>query len=179
MATATGTETGKRTVPASSAVEVVVAIRGAPPPAILRRWLSILLRHARANGRLSVLLCGDARIRTVNRTWRGQDRPTDVLSFSPEPDPPRPPRRVAAEDVLGDLVVSVPTAVRQARQRGHPAARELQILFAHGLLHLLGYDHERDDGTMFRLQARLVRDAFGAGPNGVPETSGESEERLR
>ena len=131
------------------------------------------------NGRLSILLCGNARIRTLNRTWRGKDRPTDVLSFSPEPDPLHPPRRVAPDGVLGELVVSVPTAVRQARRRGHPVARELQILFAHGLLHLLGYDHERDDGTMFRLQARLVRDAFGAGADGVPETTGESEESLR
>jgi probable rRNA maturation factor len=81
--------------------------------------------------------------------------------------------------VLGDLVVSVPTAVRQARRFGHPPSRELQILFAHGLLHLLGYDHERDGGTMFRLQARLVKGAFGAGPDGVPETTGESEERQR
>ncbi len=154
-------------------------MRGAPPPATLRRWLSRLLRRAGAKGRLSVLLCGDGRIRTLNRTFRGQDRPTDVLSFSPEPDPPRPPRRVGPGGVLGELVVSVPMAVRQARRHGHPPARELQILLAHGLLHLLGYDHERDGGTMFRLQARLVGSAFGAGPDGVPGTIGESEERQR
>jgi len=179
METDTATATERRTVPASSAIEIVVAVRGAPSPATLHRWLSLLLRRSRANGRLSVLLCGDGRIRTLNRTWRGKDRPTDVLSFSPEPDPSRPPRRVGARGVLGDLVVSVPAAARQARRYRHPTSRELQILLAHGLLHLLGYDHERDDGTMFRLQARLVRGAFGAGPDGVLAANGEYEERLR
>ncbi len=107
-------------------------------------------------------------MRTLNREWRGVDRTTDVLSFSPSPDPPRPPRRVVQGGFLGDLVVSLPTAARQARRRGHSTAREVQILLAHGLLHLLGYDHEKDGGRMFRLQARLVRSTFGPGPDGVP-----------
>jgi probable rRNA maturation factor len=96
------------------------------------------------------------------------DRPTDVLSFSPAPDPPRPPRRLPPDRFLGDLVIDVACAARQARRRGHGVARETQILLAHGLLHLLGYDHEKDDGRMFRLQARWVRRAFGPGPDGVP-----------
>ena len=96
-------------------------------------------------------------MRTLNRRWRRRDRPTDVLSF-PSSDPA----------FLGDLVIDLPYAARQARRRGHPAAREVQILLAHGLLHLLGYDHETDDGTMFRLQRRLLLSAFGDGPDGVP-----------
>jgi probable rRNA maturation factor len=105
-------------------------------------------------------------MRRLNRDWRGMDGPTDVLSFPFESRSPR--RRLPPGAFLGDLVISVPCAARQARRRGHATAREVQILLAHGLLHLLGYDHERDDGTMFRLQARLVRRVFGRGPDGVP-----------
>ena len=101
-------------------------------------------------------------MRALNRRWRGVDRATDVLSFSAG----RGAARRGA--FLGDLVIDVPYAARQARRRGHSPAREVQILLAHGLLHLLGYDHERDDGTMFRLQRRLVLSAFGDGPDGVP-----------
>ena len=135
----------------------------------IRRWLSRLLPEAGASGAgITVLLCGDARMRRLNRKWRGEDRPTDVLSFSPIPDPPRPPRRLAPGDALGEIVVDVPYAARQARNRGHSLSREVQILLSHGVLHLLGFDHERDEGTMFRRQARLVRAAFGPGPDGVP-----------
>jgi probable rRNA maturation factor len=115
-----------------------------------------------------VLLCGEARMRRLNREWRGVDGPTDILSFPSRSDPPRPPRRLPPGGFLGDLVICVPTAARQARRYGHGTEREVQILLAHGLLHLLGYDHERDDGTMFRLQGRLIRRAFGPGPDGVP-----------
>ncbi len=65
-------------------------------------------------------------------------------------------------------MIDVPYAARQARRRGHPVSREVRILLAHGLLHLLGYDHETDDGTMFRLQRRLILATFGDGPDGVP-----------
>jgi probable rRNA maturation factor len=128
----------------------------------VRGWTRRLLSKLGAKSRLpspslSILLCGDARMRSLNRRWRRLDRPTDVLSF------PSGERLT-----LGDLVIDVPYARRQARLHGHATARELQILLAHGLLHLLGYDHETDDGTMFRLQRRLVLSAFGEGPDGVP-----------
>jgi len=96
-------------------------------------------------------------MRSLNRTWRRKDRPTDVLSFPS-----------GERDFLGDLVIDVPYARRQARRRGHALRREVQILLAHGLLHLLGYDHETDGGTMFRLQRRILLSAFGEGPDGVP-----------
>ena len=150
-------------------LEVQSSVRGAPGTLVVRRWLSRLLSGTDAPAaRVSILLCGDRRMRTLNRRFRGVDAPTDVLSFPPAPDPPRPPRRLPPDGFLGDLVIDVPYAARQARRRGHGVAREVQILLAHGLLHLLGYDHEKDDGQMFRLQARSVRRAFGPGPDGRP-----------
>jgi probable rRNA maturation factor len=112
----------------------------------------------RSRATASVLLCGDARMRRLNRVYRGVDRPTDVLSF-PSGEP----------GFLGDVAIDVPYAARQARRLGHPVDREVKVLLAHGVLHLLGHDHETDDGTMFRLQRRLVGRVFGPGPDGVPE----------
>jgi probable rRNA maturation factor len=101
---------------------------------------------------LTVLLCGDATMRRLNARYRGKDRTTDVLSFPSGgevlPDGRRP---------LGEIAIAVPQAARQARAAGHSLARELRVLALHGYLHLLGYDHEVDDGTMARLQARLWR----------------------
>jgi probable rRNA maturation factor len=135
-----------------------VTVRSAPSASQVRAWIRNLLLEARAKrASLSVLLCGDSRMRSLNREWRGTDLPTDVLSFSSgEPD------------FLGDIVIDVPYAARQARRRGHTLAREVQILLAHGLLHLLGYDHGEDDGAMFRRQRQILLSAFGEGPDGVP-----------
>jgi probable rRNA maturation factor len=147
--------------PALPSVEVVVAVKGAPPAARVASWARSLLFEARAKrASLSVLLCGDARMRTLNRRFRRVSLATDVLSF--------PSEAKKFLGFLGDLVIDVPYAARQARARGHSLERELKILLAHGLLHLLGYDHETDDGTMFRLQRRLLLSAFGDGPDGVP-----------
>jgi probable rRNA maturation factor len=159
MATATDTGTASlRRRPASSPVDVLVTVSGAPPSSRIEAWTRSLLLEARAKRVfLSILLCGDARMRSLNREWLGMDIPTDVLSFPS-----------GERDFLGDIVIDVPYAARQARRRGHTLQREVQILLAHGLLHLLGYDHEKDDGTMLRLQRRLVLAAFGEGPDGVP-----------
>jgi probable rRNA maturation factor len=145
--------------PPSFHIDVTATVRGAPAPARIRSWAQALLEEARAPKRrpLSILLCGDAKMRALNREWRKKDKATDVLSFPSD------------GDALGDLVIDVPYAARQARQRGHSTAREVQVLLAHGVLHLLGHDHETDDGTMFRLQRRLVARVFGPGPDGVPE----------
>jgi len=101
---------------------------------------------------LSIVLAGDATVRRLNRDFRGKDATTDVLSFPSGgddlPDGTRP---------LGEIVISVAQAARQANAAGHSLARELRILVIHGYLHLLGYDHEVDDGTMMRLQSRLAR----------------------
>lgn len=114
-----------------------------------------LLDHADlANGELSLVLCDDAFIHDLNRTWRGVDAPTDVLSFAmgEGDDADLNP------DVLGDLVISMDTAARQAAEHGHATAVEVRILLVHGFLHLLGYDHvEPDDATEMReAEARLL-----------------------
>jgi probable rRNA maturation factor len=151
-----------------STVDVRVTANGAPPAARVRAFTRSLLFEAGAKrARLSIVLCGDRRMRGLNKTWRRSDRPTDVLSF---PAFEASSARAAARrgEFLGDLVIDVSCAARQARRLGHSLAREVQILLAHGLLHLLGYDHETDDGGMFRLQRRLIVSAFGEGPDGVP-----------
>ena len=88
-----------------------------------------------------MLLTDDEGIRALNRAYRGQDRPTDVLSFSQWEGDPMP----GADDLLGDIVVSIERATDQAERYGHTVAREVGFLAVHGLLHLLGYDHEEPD----------------------------------
>lgn len=98
---------------------------------------------------IHVLISGDDEVRELNRRWRDRDRPTDVLSF-PDGDLLPDGRRL-----LGEIVVSLDTARREATERGHDEVRELEELCLHGLLHLLGYDHGSDDGEMDALEIRL------------------------
>ncbi len=130
-------------------IDVRSTAAGAPPPARVRRLLSRAARAARtrASG-VSVLFCSDARMRSLNRRYRRKDRSTDVLAF---------PAGGAANGFLGDIVISVPYAAREARRRREPAAREMDRLLLHGLLHLMGYDHETDEGEMETLEGRLRR----------------------
>ena len=96
-------------------------------------------------------LVSDATIRSLNRQYGGIDKPTDVLSF---------PHAVgAAGPVLGDIAIATGVAGRQARQQGHDLSTELRILALHGVLHLLGYEHDRDSGQMQRVEDRLRRRA--------------------
>ena len=87
-------------------------------------------------------------IRRLNRQFRGTNKATDVLSFPADP--------LVQSEEKGDLAISVPTALRQARQQGHPLGIELKVLILHGLLHLAGFDHETDNGEMARRE-RLLR----------------------
>lgn len=97
---------------------------------------------------LAVTLTTDRRIRSLNRRWRRKNRPTDVLSFPGGPPPPGWPGPV----LLGDLVISLDTARRQASEPGRTLAGELDRYLAHGLLHLLGHDH-RSPGEARRMGA--------------------------
>ena len=103
---------------------------------------------------LSVLLTDDPGIHTLNREYRGKDRPTDVLSFS-QREGHAMPGEVA---VLGDVVISLDTAARQARELGHDLHHEVRRLLVHGICHLLGYDHVEDTEAeeMEALEAELM-----------------------
>ena len=130
-------------------VEVQSAVAGAPPKARVRHLLSRVARQARSRAsEVSVLFCGDARMRTLNRRYRRKDRSTDVLAFPAGP---------AANGFLGDIVISVPYAAREARRRRLARAGEMDRLLLHGFLHLMGYDHETDEGQMEALEGRLRR----------------------
>jgi probable rRNA maturation factor len=120
----------------------VVASPGLRAPG-LGAWLSSLA-PVRARGAVTVAVVSDARVRALNHRYRRKLRVTDVLSF-PSEDP----------GYLGDIVIAAGVARRQARQAGHSLQTELRVLALHGLLHLLGYDHERDNGRMARIEARL------------------------
>jgi probable rRNA maturation factor len=111
----------------------------------LERWL-LRVAPVRARGNVTVALVPDRRIQELNRNYRGVDKATDVLSF-PADEP----------GLLGDVVIARGVARRQAREAGHDLPTELRVLALHGLLHLLGYDHEHDGGRMARLEARLRR----------------------
>ena len=119
----------------------------------LTRWLT-RVAPATVRGELAVALVCDAKMRALNKRYRGLDRPTDVLSFPADSLAPGVPRR---SRFLGDVVIATGVAKRQARSIGLPVDTEMRRLALHGLLHLLGYDHERDGGQMKRLERRLLR----------------------
>lgn len=94
---------------------------------------------------VSVVITGDDHIKELNGQYRGIDSPTDVLSFAQHEGEPMPDS--GGEDLLGDVVISLPAAVRQGEEYGHGLRRELAYLTAHGVLHLLGYDHCDSEST--------------------------------
>jgi probable rRNA maturation factor len=139
-------------------------------------WLS-RVAPPRAQGLVSVAFVSDGTVRALNRRYRGVDRATDVLSFPSTISPRRssPPRRTrrtpshkpvfasaspassVVASFLGDIVIARGVARRQARDAGHSELTEWRLLALHGLLHLLGYDHDRDRGRMLRVERRLRR----------------------
>jgi probable rRNA maturation factor len=125
---------------------------------LLRRARGVLAALGHARSELSLTLTDDAGIAELNEAWRGKRGPTDVLSFSlVEGD-----HAEHRGGLLGDVVIGVPQAVRQARHAHRGIDRELAHLAIHGILHLLGHDHERDDeARVMRAEERRLRREIG------------------
>ncbi|MCS6913642.1 MAG: rRNA maturation RNase YbeY [Myxococcales bacterium] len=148
-----------------------LSVRGAArhlvPDAVRRQLRRRMARVLRAAGvgeaEVCISLTDDAELRELNRRFAGEDHATDVLSFSQRGVCPSPP---GEGELLGDIVISLEAAVRQAAAAGHPLSEELLHLAVHGLCHLLGYDHATPDEerVMFGHEARLRAEARRGGP---------------
>ena len=122
-------------------------------PSGLGRFLRVAQRAAGLPGEVHVLLAGDATLRRLNRTFRGKDKATDVLSF-----PAAMHEGNEAAGIAGDLAISLETAARQAARFGHSLRDEVRVLLLHGTLHLAGFDHEADHGEMAAREEELRRE---------------------
>jgi probable rRNA maturation factor len=129
----------------------------------VRRWAAAALASATGGragaGELTIVLAGDALVHRLNRTYRGKDRPTNVLSFPAGADP-------APEQPLGDVVIALGTMRAEARAAGKTLADHLAHLVIHGVLHLLGHDHQRPGQArrMEQLEIRLLAELGIADP---------------
>lgn len=118
--------------------------------AIVQQAIETAARDADGDdGEVAILLTDDTAIRTLNRQWRGMDKPTNVLSF---------PAAEGAGDHLGDIAIALETLIREAEQEGKLPAHHLAHLAVHGYLHLVGYDHENEEDAqaMERLEAAIL-----------------------
>jgi probable rRNA maturation factor len=116
----------------------------------LDRFVLAARRAAGLRGRVNVVITSSAALRGLNQKFRGKNEPTDVLSF------PTPwAGRAKGSRLAGDIAISADIAAQNAVQLGHDAKQEVKILALHGVLHLAGFDHERDNGKMARKEASL------------------------
>ena len=152
-------------------VEVIVEAGPADGPLVdlVRRTADIAMRHPRREGAVTgppsdasgvtVLLTDDDTLRDLNRQFAGEDKVTDVLAFGSGSGFPGDEGDAAT---LGDIAISIPQARRQAAAVGHSGDREIAILTAHGVLHLLGYDHAEPDEEreMFGITHAILGEAF-------------------
>lgn len=111
---------------------------------------------------VSLMFTDDETIHEMNREYRGIDRPTDVLSFALEEGEEEEIYGGPEENLLGDIIISVETATRQAEEYGHSVEREMAFLALHGMLHLLGYDHMEDEERQeMRAQEEAILASLG------------------
>jgi probable rRNA maturation factor len=131
------------TIDPPSTLSIAAALTKSP----LTRFLNRARTSVGITGEVDVLLTSDAKIKTLNRTFRHKNKATDVLSF--------PAAEEVYEEHAGDLAISLETAARQAKSFGHSLDEEVRVLMLHGLLHLAGMDHEIDRGEMAAREAEL------------------------
>jgi probable rRNA maturation factor len=131
--------------------------------AIVRNAVAAAAKAASIRPALAIVLTDDSRIRTLNREWRGFDKPTNVLSF--------PAANTRDAGSLGDVIIAFQTVAREAKEEGKPIKHHLAHLAVHGFLHLLGYDHEtdRDARKMERLEVEILKGL------GVPDPYADQE----
>jgi probable rRNA maturation factor len=137
----------------------------------LTRFIARARRATALRGSVNVLVTTNAEMKSLNRRFRGKDKPTDVLSFPAASD--------SKKGFAGDIAISAEIATQNARALGHDPGVEVKILILHGILHLRGYDHERDHGQMarreqqlrreLRLPAGLIERADTPTPDGAPQ----------
>jgi len=120
----------------------------------LERFVLRVRRVVHVRGTVNVLVTNSSELRALNRRFRGADKATDVLSF---PSPQVEVERSNARRVAGDVAISADVARENAARLGHSVADEVRILTLHGILHLAGFDHERDNGVMARRESQLRR----------------------
>ena len=156
------------------AVTIALSIEEGPHeglsrPEILRRVRAMIRLLQLNKAEVSFVLTDDKRIHQLNKLYRGKDRPTDVLAFAMHEGE----FGALAGHVLGDVIVSVPTARKQAHSRRTPVLEEVTMLLAHGLLHLLGWDHDTPakDRRMRAETARLCAAAAPVAPAAAPRPS--------
>lgn len=119
----------------------------------LERFILRARKAAHLQGAVDVLVTSSTAMQSLNARFRGKDKPTDVLSFPAEPAP----GLVRQPKFAGEIAISADIARANAHTLGHSEAEEVRVLVLHGILHLAGFDHERDNGTMARKEVRLRR----------------------
>lgn len=122
----------------------------------LNEYGTYLLDYMNIDASFSVIIVDNEKIHEINKTYRGIDRPTDVISFALEEDEDYEVK----ERLLGDIYISIDKVYEQAKSYGHSVKRELFFLVTHGFLHLLGYDHmeKKDEEVMFPLQEKILNE---------------------
>jgi probable rRNA maturation factor len=135
----------------------------------LSRFVARACRAARVQGKVNVLVTTSREIQALNSRFRDKNTATDVLSFPATQNP--------MSETLGDIAISAEIAAHNAKQLGHSRAEEIKILALHGVLHLAGFDHERDNGKMAKEEARL-RNLLGL-PTGLIERTRASGDRAK
>lgn len=147
-------------------LEIAEGIKLEPAQEMIRAAETVLLTEGKAeNTELTIAIQTDAELHQLNRDFLGIDAPTDVLSFPADEFDPD-----SQSQYIGDVIISIQQAERQARNANHPLINEIQLLIVHGVLHLLGYDHTdgAEKNKMWQIQASIL-EQIGCKINQLPE----------